>query len=298
MAANTVYTLLTNLFLKVNILTGDERILDLPGNLVTTPVTIKDIIGRTAHWSVFDGGTQLGGAMWFIQALFQISLLYASVEFLLKKLLRSGDTLIPQGLLAGVLLWLGWQAQRIGWNVWGLGIAASCYCLFYLGVVLHRVQHPHGPARGALCCSGAFVVLLVLGQFGSVGLAGNSYPGPLYLLAASLAGWMLVYEGAHLLARVPAVSGAFSALGRATMPIVILHFPGVQARYLAGPAGHWRRELSAGGIPHLLYRRGLVGGLHGGRPCAAAAGLRGVGPPEKGGAPWLSSITRAKPLTM
>ena len=25
-----------------------------------------------------------------------------------------------------------------------------------------RVQHPHGPARGALCCSGAFVVLLVL----------------------------------------------------------------------------------------------------------------------------------------
>ena len=92
-----------------------------------------------------------------------------------EKPLRSGDTLIPQGLLAGVLLWLGWQAQRIGWNVWGLGIAASCYRLFYLGVVLHRVQHPHGPARGALCCAGAFVVLLVLGQFGSVGLAGNSH---------------------------------------------------------------------------------------------------------------------------
>ena len=73
-----------------------------------------------------------------------------------------------------MLLWLGWQAQRIGWNVWGLGIAASCYCLFYLGVVLHRVQHPHGPARGALCCAGAFVVLLVLGQFGSVGLAATT----------------------------------------------------------------------------------------------------------------------------
>lgn len=244
-AANTVYTLLTNLFLKVNILTGDERILDLPGNLVTTPVTIKDIIGRTAHWSVFDGGTQLGGAMWFIQALFQISLLYAGVEFLLKKQLRSGDTLILQGLLAGVLLWLGWQAQRIGWNVWGLGIAASCYCLFYLGVVLHRVQHPHGPARGALCCAGAFVVLLVLGQFGSVGLAGNSYPGPLYLLAASLAGWMLVYEGAHLLARVPAVSGAFSALGRATMPIVILHF-------LAFKPVTWLGLLATGGESYLL----------------------------------------------
>ena len=223
-AANTVFTLLTNPFLKMNILTGDERILDLAGNIVTTPVTPKDIIGRTAHWCVFDGGTQLGGAMWFIQALFQISLLYAAVEFLLKKLRRDCDTLIPQGFLSGVLLWLGWQAQRAGWNVWGLGIMCSCYGLFYLGTVLRRVQRDHGPVRSALCCAGAFVVLLVLGQFGSVGLAANSYTSPIYLLLASLAGWMLVYEGAHLLALVPALGRAFSALGRATMPIVILHF--------------------------------------------------------------------------
>ena len=244
-AANTVYTLLTNLFLKLNILTADPRIADLPGNSVTTPVTAKDIIGRTAHWCVFDGGTQLGGAMWFIQALFQISLLYAAVEFLLKKLLRGGDTFIPQGILSGALLWLGWQAQRAGWNVWGLGIVASCYGLFYLGGVLHRVQHPHGPARGALCCAGAFVVLLVLGRFGSVGLADNSYTGPLYLLAASLAGWMLVYEGAHLLALVPAVGGVFSTLGRATMPIVILHF-------LAFKLVTWLGLLAAGGESYLL----------------------------------------------
>ena len=89
------------------------------------------------------------------------------------------------------------------------------------------------------------MVLLVLGQFGSVGLAGNSYPGPLYLLAASLAGWMLVYEGAHLLARVPAVSGAFSALGRATMPIVILHF-------LAFKPVTWLGLLATGGESYLL----------------------------------------------
>lgn len=244
-AANTVYTLLTNLFLKVNILTGDERILDLPGNIVTAPVTVKDIIGRTAHWCVFDGGTQLGGAMWFIQALFQISLLYAGVEFLLKKLLRGNDTLVPQGLLSGVLLWLGWQAQRAGWNVWGLGIVASCYWMFYLGTVLHRVQRPHGPVRGALCCAGAFVVLLVLGQLGSVGLADNSYTSPIYLLVASIAGWMLVYEGAHLLARVPAVGNAFSALGRATMPIVILHF-------LAFKLVTWLGLLATGGESYLL----------------------------------------------
>ena len=88
---------------------------------------------------------------------------------LLKKLLRSDDTLIPQKLPASARL--GAPTEPSG------NLLTSCYCLFYLGVVLHRVQHPHGPARG-LCCAGAFVVLLVLGQFGSVGLAGNSYPGP------------------------------------------------------------------------------------------------------------------------
>ena len=75
--ANTAFTVLNNLFLKLNILTSDERILQVPGNAVTTPVTVKDVIGRTVHWYVFDGGTQLGGAMWFIQALFQVSILYA-----------------------------------------------------------------------------------------------------------------------------------------------------------------------------------------------------------------------------
>lgn len=56
---------------------------------------------------------------------------------------------------------------------------------------------------------------------------------------------MLVYEGAHLLARMPAVSGAFSALGRATMPIVILHF-------LAFKPVTWLGLLATGGESYLL----------------------------------------------
>ena len=98
-AANTVFTVCNNLFLKLHILTDDPRILDLPGNQVTDPVTLKDIVGRTVHWCVFDGGTQLGGALWFIQALFQISILYALVEFVLRKGLHLQDTLTAQGFV-------------------------------------------------------------------------------------------------------------------------------------------------------------------------------------------------------
>lgn len=244
--ANTAFTVLNNLFLKLNILTSDERILQVPGNAVTTPVTVKDVIGRTVHWCVFDGGTQLGGAMWFIQALFQVSILYALVEFILQRLLHGADTLLPQGLFSGVLLWVGWRCGLAGWNVWGLGIAASCYCLFYLGTVLRRTTRESIPAyQRGIFAAAAFVVLLILGRLGSVGLAGNGYSSPIFLLAASLAGWVLVREAACLTAPLPCVRAALAYLGRATMPIVILHF-------LSFKLVTWLGLLATGGEPYLL----------------------------------------------
>lgn len=224
-AANTVFTACNNLFLRLNILTQDPRILELPGNQTTDPVTLKDIVGRTVHWCVFDGGTQLGGALWFVQALFQISILYAGVEFVLRKLRPGQDTLPAQGFVSGVLLLLGWHWSQTGWNVWGLGIVASGYCLFYLGTLAHRMGQPaRKPGVRAGLAAAAFVVLLALLPFGSVGLAGNQYPHWLFLLVASAAGWVLVYECAHLAALLPPLAAALAALGRATMPIVILHF--------------------------------------------------------------------------
>ncbi len=244
--ANTLFTVCNNLFLKLNILTSDPRILDLPGNQVTDPVTLKDIVGRTVHWCLFDGGTQLGGALWFVQALFQSSAVYALVAVALGRLLPGRDTLAAQGLVAGVLLILGWHCSRTGWNVWGLGIAASSYSLYYLGVLAARLGQParRVPAR-LLGAVAAVAVLLLLGRRGSVGLAANQYPGWLFLLAASAAGWVLVYECAHLAALWPPLGKTLAALGRATMPIVIFHF-------LSFKLVTWLGLLATGGESYLL----------------------------------------------
>ena len=224
-AANTAFTVCNNLFLRLNILTDDPRILELPGNQVTDPVTLKDIVGRTAHWCVFDGGTQLGGALWFVQALFQVSLLYAGVDFALRRLLRGRDTMPAQALLSGALLLLGQALGRRGWNVWGLGIVCSVYCLFFLGVAAGQLRRPVRSAPVLLGLgAAAFAVLLAMLPFGSVGLAGNQYPNWLFLLAASAAGWLLVYACAALAVRCRPLGAALAALGRATMPVVILHF--------------------------------------------------------------------------
>ena len=267
--ANTAFTVLNNLFLK-----SDERILQVPGNAVTTPVTVKDVIGRTVHWCVFDGGTQLGGAMWFIQALFQVSILYALVEFILQRLLHGADTLLPQGLFSGVLLWLGWRCGLAGWNVWGLGIAASCYCLFYLGTVLRRTTRESIPAyQRGIFAAAAFAVLLILGQLGSVGLAGNGYSSPIFLLVTSLgagAGGCVPDSSPAL---CPGGAGLSGPCDDADCDFTLFE---LQARDLAWPAGHRRRAVSSGRIPDLLYGRCLVACLHRRGPGSAAGSKCGV----------------------
>ena len=251
--ANTAFTVLNNLFLKLNILTSDERILQVPGNAVTTPVTVKDVIGRTVHWCVFDGGTQLGGAMWFIQALFQVSILYALVEFILQRLLHGADTLLPQGLFSGVLLWLGWRCGLAGWNVWGLGIAASCYCLFYLGTVLRRTTRESIPAYQR-------------GIFAAAAFAAGYQPGG---LGAGAGG--CVPDSSPALC--PGGAGLSGPCDDADCDFTLFE---LQARDLAWPAGHRRRAVSSGRIPDLLYGRCLVACLHRRGPGSAAGSKCGV----------------------
>lgn len=222
--ANTCFTVLNNLFLQLNILTTDPRIVQLPGNITHAPITLKDVVGRTLHWAVFDGGTQLGGALWFNQVLFQISVVYILLDFAFKKLLPRLPVLVAQGVTAAVLLAGGFAASRAGWNVQGLGIAASCYSLFYLGQLLRHLPRQFPKPALAVCCVASFGVLAFLSQFGWVSLVDNQYINPAFLLSTSLAGWALVYSGCSLLCAVAPVRAALCYLGRATMPVVALHF--------------------------------------------------------------------------
>ena len=130
--------------------------------------------------------------------------------------------------------------------MWGLGIAASCYRLFYLGTVLRRTTRESIPAyqRGILAAA-AFAVLLILGRLGSVGLAGNGYSSPIFLLLASLAGWVLVREAACLTAPpalCPRGAGLSGPCDDADCDFTLLSFKLVT----------WLGLLATGGEPYLL----------------------------------------------
>ncbi len=113
-------------------------------------------------------------------------------NFILQRLLHGADTLLPQGLFPACFC--GW-AGAAGWpdGTRGAGHCGQLPALFYLGTVLRRTTRESIPAyQRGIFAAAAFAVLLILGQLGSVGLAGNGYSSPIFLLVTSLAGWMPV----------------------------------------------------------------------------------------------------------
>ncbi len=207
---------------------------------------------------------------------FRVSILYALVEFILQRLLHGADTLLPQGLFSGVLLWVGWRCGLAGWNVWGWALRPAATACSTWARCCGARRGGGVPTYRAVVGAAAFVVLLVLGRLGSVGLAGNGYTNPRFCWLASMAGWVLVREAACLTAPLPCVSAALAYLGRATMPIVILHF-------LSFKLVTWLGLLATGGesyllaaFPDLFYGRCLVVGLHRRRSGSAAGGRCGV----------------------
>lgn len=224
-AANTAFTLLNNVFLHMNILTADPRITELAGNVVSDRVSIKDIIGRTLHWCVFDGGTQLGGALWFIPVLFQITVLHVLLDYLMKRYFSGKMVDVLQGVVSVLLLTAGYACQQFGGTFWQLPIACSSYILYYMGHMLskYKIFQMTGKKGFAYGIS-ALLFLILAKQFGSVDLASNFYTNPFFLVACAFAGWILVWEIALLCSGNAAVTRFMCTMGQHTMPILILHF--------------------------------------------------------------------------
>ena len=142
----------------------------------------------------------------------------------------------------------GW-AGAAGWpdgtcGGWALRPAATACSTWARSCGVRRGK-AYRRTSAVFFAAAAFAVLLILGQLGSVGLAGNGYSSPIFLLVTSLAGWVLVREAACLTAPLPCVRAVLAYLGRATMPIVILHF-------LSFKLVTWLGLLATGGEPYLL----------------------------------------------
>lgn len=226
--SNTIFTLLNNFFICTNIYTNNENIHKYcEGQFIVTKnkMSFSEMIYNIINAITFNGNSQLAGATWFLEALFKVSILYCVMDFICKKINGKKQNKLQLLISIGLLL-LGYYCKINGIKLHGYPKVFSCYILYYFGVLFKKnedkfknLSNKNYIIIGVL----SFVILLVLNSVGSISLGSNDYVNPLFLIAASIFGWLLLYSLSIFIKDTIFVR-AVVFVGRKTLNIMILHF--------------------------------------------------------------------------
>ena len=225
---NTIFTLLNNVFIKCNIYTSDKEVANyLDESLVSihSEMMFTEMIKNIIKGLLFAGQTELGGAFWFLRILFYISVAYICIDYILKKFVHNGKgIIICQGIVSSGFLCVGYFMSLKGIDTFSLDRFFSCYCLYYLGMLMNTLirkkwEKNYVYAISAVVC---FVALWGLGKIGSISLGKNNYVNPFFMLACSILGWIMIYAVSLLLEKIDFFKYIFSLIGQDSIIIVIL----------------------------------------------------------------------------
>ncbi|MBP3817620.1 MAG: acyltransferase family protein [Butyrivibrio sp.] len=221
------FTLFHNLFIDINVYTNNEQFLQKvsgPYAKLTEYLSSMEILKGILKNFLMMGNEQMGNALWFLNTLFLLCVLYCVLEFYCKKL-PFFESEIYQGLVSIVLLIIGYMCYLHGVSAWGGARAFSCYCLFYLGAVIKRYGIMMYMCKcPMLFVAFAFASLLLINPFYDIELARNQYTNPVVLIIASTLGWIVVYGIAAQIEKKNMFARILCIIGKNTMPIIILHF--------------------------------------------------------------------------
>ncbi len=219
----SIYTLLHNLFLKLNIYSNDPLLLKYnPTNHLIYPLSKMEILKNIVKALFLHGGTQMGGAFWFIAVLIEISIIYCLFDYFIGKFLKKFNKDFIQCTISFVLLLIGYVLSIKKVELFGLDKVFSYYSLFYIGIVLKKFNKDKSYNLRFILFN--FLILLIGNQLGSIALNENSYCNPIFLLTMSLAGWFFLYECSQLLMENNYLKKFICVVGKHTLSIVVFHF--------------------------------------------------------------------------
>lgn len=229
-----IYSLLHNFFIRINIYTDNPLLLKYVngGHINTIQHWSKLDIGKNILKAILlHGGTQMGGAFWFLATLMEISVLYCVIDLILNIVLNccNSKKFVIQCIVSVILLNLGFMFYKIDNSIWGLDKVFSFYILFHLGYSLKKfgVLWSDGESKYLLHISILVItlaMLIVCNSFGSINLDRNSYVNPIYFLFVSFMGWQCLCQIAFFFEKNVKTKKIFICLGQNTLSVVIFHF--------------------------------------------------------------------------
>ena len=225
---NAVFVLFRNVLIRINIYT-DNPAIEQYGGHVTEAYSLLDMLKRIAAGALFSYKEEIIGAMWFLKILFLLTITFCGFDFIIKKLAKGNRKyrLLAHSFVSILFLAFGYWGSVNHIELYGLSYIGSYYILYFLGYFfsLTREQYRRWPwFVWIFIALASYGTLKWLQPRGGIGINRNSYTSPLFLLAASISGWWLLYSISTLIERLPYLKTGFAFIGQHGLPVVIFHF--------------------------------------------------------------------------
>lgn len=228
---NGFFVITHNMFLSIGIYSDNPLFLDyVPDSYsygLSAYMSMHEILRELIKIFCFLGGTQLGGATWFLRSLFVVVVGHCVLEFLIIKICPKYRKVILA--LAFVLCCLFYELVQRKVVDFSIDIIMSClvgYIAYLLGIGFREVeweskQIPIGFKLVSIVVS--FGLLKLMEGQGIISANVGFVSSILFYLAASLLGWILLYFVTDLIRKMK-LGNCLRYIGQHTMPIVLLHF--------------------------------------------------------------------------
>lgn len=219
-----------NMFLRIGFITDNPQYLvEYTGRyaVLNDYYSVEMMVKAIVRAAFFMSSEQLGGAMWFFQALFLLTVGYAVIGFVLKQIFKNNVTVMwVQCGIAVAFLFIGYYLHIEGKSYYGLNRFFSFYCLLLIGQLLKLQQSKvYEKVKPIIIICITISVLLLLRPLGHIDLSGNNIENPVYFITVSLAGWFLMYTVAILLEEKGFFGNSLIAyISKRSVSIVGLHF--------------------------------------------------------------------------
>lgn len=195
---NTIFLLFNNVFVRIGVYSDNPMFLEkFSGSYASLhhELDMMQTLKQCVKGLFFQSGTELGGAFWFFRIYLMISVSYVIIDFILKKIPITKN--ISEWIQLGVstiFLILGYVCYLRGITTLGLDRMLSYYGLFFLGKHIVLVEkYLKTNIRKISVFAVAVGILIICNATGTVALDSNKYVNPIFLIVASVSGWLMIY---------------------------------------------------------------------------------------------------------
>lgn len=208
-----LFVILHNIFYYMNIYSSSIYYAGQVGGLYTG----TDIVKSLVNVITFRPMEQIGGAMWFLPALFSTSVIFCLIRYISIKIINKKSEYITT-LLVLLCYIVGYNTDlpRL------LSVSLVALIIFWLGFKYKKFEYnvTLNPVVAVIC----FSILIVLNEYGTVSMVSNSYPNMLFFIVTSLSGIYIMIYILRTFKCFNKKSGILNFIGNNTVYIMILHF--------------------------------------------------------------------------